>query len=311
MKDKLLFFCLILLLTTFSFVGCNQRERIEKVDFKDAIELKEIENAKMPALNVCVGSMITPEEGHEYYKRLLDYLGRKLDLKINFMEKKTYAEVNLLLKKGNIDVAFVCGGPYVEGHDEFGLELLVAPVIDGKTEYFSYIIVNKNSGIEDLEGLRGKRFGFVDPMSNTGKLIPTYLIQKEFKQDPKDFFKEYLYTYDHDKSIKAVAYGIIDGAAVDSLVWDYMDKKGSKYTKETRIIKTSEPYGIPPVVVRLGLDLAPKIKEILLNMHRDKEGADILKGMFIDKFVKVDDSNYDGIRRIKARMKKTESDSLQ
>jgi phosphonate transport system substrate-binding protein len=31
------------------------------------------------------------------------------------------------LKEGKIDVAFVCGGPYVDGHEEFGLELLAAP----------------------------------------------------------------------------------------------------------------------------------------------------------------------------------------
>jgi len=123
----------------------------------------------------------------------------------------------------------------------------------------------------------------------------------EFGQTPQNFFKEWLYTYSHDNSIKAVAQGIVDAAAVDSLIWDYLDKKGSKYTKETKIIKISEPYGIPPVVVRPGLeeDLKIKIKDILLNMHSDKEGKDILEGMFIDRFVEIDDSLYDTIREAK------------
>jgi len=285
-------------------------ERLEKLDLSDTVELKEIESLQQGLeINICVGSMITPEEGHAYYKRLLDYIGQKLNLKINFVEKRTYAEVNASLKNGNIDVAFVCGGPYVIGHDEFGLELLAAPVVNGKPLYYSYVIVGKDSSIEDLYGLKGKRFAFVDPMSNTGKLIPTYMLH-ELKETPQSLFKEYSYTYGHDRSIKAVAQGIVDGAAVDSLIWDYMDKNGSGYTQDTRIIKVSKPYGIPPVVVRPGLDedLKTEIKDILLNMHNDEEGSEILKGMFIDGFIEIDDSDYDTIRRIRESVIKRDSD---
>ncbi len=48
-------------------------------------------------------------------------------------------------------MAFICGGPYVIGHDEFGLQLLVAPMVDGKPLYYSYIIVGKDSEIENLD----------------------------------------------------------------------------------------------------------------------------------------------------------------
>lgn len=297
-----LVFMLLIFISSF-FIGCSQEEKLEKIDFEDTIALKEKEFSQRSEINLCVGSMITPEEGYAYYKRLLDYIGKKLDMKVNFIEKRTYGEVNALLKNGSIDIAFVCGGPYVIGHDEFGLELLVAPLVDGKALYYSYIIVGKNSGIKKIEELRRKTFAFVDPMSNTGKLIPTYMLY-ELGENPKTFFKECVYTYSHDKSIKAVAYGVVDGAAVDSLIWDYMDKKDRKYTKETEIIKISEPYGIPPLVVRPGLDEGFKIrvKDIFLNMHNEKEGRDILKGMFIDRFIEVDDSNYDTIRKVRAHI---------
>ena len=297
-----LVFMLLILISSF-FIGCSQEGKLEKIDFEDTIALKEKEFSQRSEINLCVGSMITPEEGYAYYKRLLDYIGKKLDIKVNFIEKRTYGEVNALLKNGSIDIAFVCGGPYVMGHDEFGLELLVAPLVDGKALYYSYIIVGKNSGIKKIEELRGKTFAFVDPMSNTGKLIPTYMLY-ELGENPKTFFKECVYTYSHDKSIKAVAQGMVDGAAVDNLIWDYMDKKDRKYTKETEIIKISEPYGIPPLVVRPGLNenLKIRMKDIFLNMHNEKEGRDILKGMFIDRFIEVDDSNYDTIRKVRAHI---------
>ncbi len=292
--------CLILI---FSLSGCGKREKLKNISFEDTLGLKKAKPVKAAGINICVGSMITPEEGYTCYNRLLDYIGEKLKMKVNFVEKRTYAEVNALLKDRSIDMAFVCGGPYVEGHDEFGLELLVAPMVDGKIVYYSYIIVGKNSGIEKFRDLRGKTFAFVDPLSNSGKLVPTYMLQK-LGETPQGFFSKYLYSYSHDNSIKAVAQGIVDGAAVDSLIWNYLDKKGSPYIKKTKIIKISEPYGIPPVVVRPNLEvrLKEKIKKILLNMHNDKEGRDILSRMFIDRFVDVDDSFYDSIREIKGRV---------
>ncbi|MBU3911176.1 MAG: phosphate/phosphite/phosphonate ABC transporter substrate-binding protein [Candidatus Omnitrophica bacterium] len=299
----------LIFLLTFFLAGCNQTEKLEKIDFNDTVEIGRVRPSQDSEINICVGSMITPEEGYAYYKKLLDYIGQGLNKKINFVEKRTYAEVNSLLKKGDIDVAFVCGGPYVIGHDEFGLELLVAPVVNGEPLYYSYIIVDKDSGIENLYGLRGKRFAFVDPISNTGKLIPTYMLH-QLGENPQSLFKEYSYTYGHDRSIKAVAQGIVDAAAVDSLIWDYMDKKGSEYTQKTKIIKVSKPYGIPPVVVRPGLneDLKIKIKDTLLNMHNDEEGKNILRAMFIDRFIEIDDSSYDTIRYVRESVIKRDSD---
>jgi phosphonate transport system substrate-binding protein len=281
-------------------MGCNHKERIEKVDFKDTVDLKESNLSQSPEINICVGSMITPKEGYAYYKALLNYIGDHLKIKINFIEKESYTETNNLLAEGKIDMAFVCGGPYIEGHDKFGLELLAAPQVDGETVYYSYIIVHKDSLINRVEELRGKAFVFVDPISNTGKIYPTYLL-KTMGETPETFFKEYIYSYAHDTSIRAVAEGIVDAGAVDSLIWNYMDKSRSQFTQNTKIIKISPAYGIPPVVVcpSLKKDLKEKLKQILLNMHQDKEGKDILEKMSIDKFVEIDDSNYNSIREIK------------
>ncbi len=293
----------LILLFVFFLASCGQKETLDNVDFEDTIELREVKSFQGAEINICVGSMITPNEGYAYYKRLLDYIGKKSAMKVNFVEKRTYTEVYTHLKNGNIDVAFVCGGPYVKGSDEFGLELLVAPLVGGETVYYSYIIVAANSGIERFEDLRGKTFAFVDPLSNSGRYVPINMLF-ELNESPQSFFKDWAYTYGHDKSIMAVAQGIVDGAAVDSLIWNYMNRNNSGYTKETKIIKISKPYGIPPVVVRPGLPgtLKIRLKDILLNMHAEEEGSLILEGMNVDRFVEVSDSLYDSIRELSAHI---------
>lgn len=298
-KVKLLVGCFILI-AMFFLGGCNPKDKLSEVDFHDIVELKEPSSSRTPEMNICVGSMITPKEGYAYYKALLDYIGDKLKMKVNFIEMGSYVETNNLLEEGKIDIAFVCGGPYIDGKAKFGLELLVAPQVDGKTVYYSYIIVHKDSNITKFEELRGKTFCFVDPISNTGKIYPTYLLKK-MGETPETFFKEYIYSYAHDASIRAVAEGIVDAAAVDSLIWNYMDKSGLQFTRDTRIMKISPAYGIPPVVARPGLnkDLKDKIRQVLLSMHQDEEGKRILGKMSIDKFAGIDDSGYGSIREIK------------
>lgn len=275
------------------------------------ISLKETKSGKTKAkqstgqpVRIAVGAMITPQEGFAYYKELLDYIGDELGRQVIFVDKKNYAEVNKNIRSGDIDVAFVCSGPYADGHDEFGMELLVAPQAQGKSVYNSYIIVPKSSPIRSLQELRGKSFAFTDPDSNSGALVPTYMLAK-MGESPESFFNELAYTGAHNKSIRAVAEGIVDGAAVDSLIWEYFKETNPKLISKTRVIEKSPPFAIPPVVTRPDLDpdLKAQLKQIFLNLHKNEKSRKILKKMMIDKFIVIEDSAYDSIREMQSYVK--------
>ncbi len=279
-------------------VGC---EKPKTVSFQEKEKVKvKIATPEEKSIKIVVGVLITPSTGYAYYRQLLDYIGEKLGRPVEFIAQENYSEVNELLKNNKVHAAFVCGRPYVDGKEEFGLELLVAPQVNGKTIYHSYIIVNNDSSVYNIEALRGKTFAFSDPLSNSGKLVPTYILAK-MGETPDLFFKSYIFTYGHDKSIKTVAQNIVDGAAIDSLIYEYQKRFDPRYAEKTRIIFRSDSYGIPPVVVPKDVDpeLKNKLKAIFLNIHNDQAGAQILKGMAIDRFVEIDDSAYDGIREIK------------
>ena len=252
-------------------------------------------------IRIAVGGMITPKEGLAYYRHFLDYIEEKLGKEVDFVDRDDYAEINDMLRNGELDAAFVCSGPYVDGHKEFGMELLAAPQAYGETVYYSYIIVAKNSTVKNFEDLRGKSFAFSDPLSNTGKLVPTYMLAR-MHESPDTFFSRYIFTYKHDKSIQTVAQGVVDGAAVDSLIWEYLNRTNPEFTSKTRIISKSPPYAIPPVVVQRGLDpqIKERLKQIFLNAHNDNKGRELLKKMMIDKFVVIDDSAYDSVREMKS-----------
>lgn len=250
-------------------------------------------------LRVAIGAMVSPELTAHAYTGLMRLLGEKLRRPVEISQRKTYAEVNALLEKREIDLAFVCAGAYIDGKARFGMELLAAPVVHGGAVYHSYIIVPQGSPARRFEDLRGKRFAFTDPKSNTGALVPRYLLGQR-GETPQGFFADSFFTYSHDNSIHAVAEGLADGAAVDSLIWGYLEAKGSTDTKRTRVIEKSPPYGIPPVVVHPAVDprLKARLREILLGLHEDIKGAELLREMQIDRFEAANDAMYDSVRQM-------------
>lgn len=250
-------------------------------------------------VKIGVASMITPVDAVKYYQDVIDYVGEQIGRHVQMVHRRTYDEMDSLLEKGEVKIAFICSAPYVKNRERFGVELLVAPSVDGKAIYHSYIIVPKDSPMKSFPELKGRVFAFTDPKSNTGKLYPTYLL-KTMGYTPERFFKKFLYSYSHNKSVEMVAKKIVDGAAVESIVYDHMLKSDSPYAKQTKIIKRSPPYGIPPVVVTKDIDPALRkiVKDAFLSMQWTAKGKAILSAMMIDGFVEVPDKNYDSIRQM-------------
>ena len=290
--------------------ACGSETDIRVVDFSKTVVVEQ--PGKKPSENstikVAVAAMISPKDTFVYYRQLLDYIGRHLGRDVQFIQRKTYGEINELLGNGQIDLAFICSGPYVVGKEKFGFELLATPEVQRSHFYQSYLIVNKDSRIRNIEDLRGRIFAFTDPESNTGKLVPTYWIS-QMGERPETFFSKTIYTYSHDNSILAVAKSLVDGAAIDSLIWDYYHLKNPIFTSKTRIIRRSEPYGIPPIVASPSLapGLKDEIRQVLFSMHRDRRGQKILSELMIDRFTLPRDEWYDNIRNIELKIASLEN----
>ncbi len=296
-------------LIIFSLLSGCKKEEAEVIILEVEETIPPVPPASDDELRIAVSAIISPKKTFIYYKEMLDYISKKMGMPVKLVQRDTYAEVNELVKQEKIHAAFVCTGAYIDGKDEFGMKLLVAPKAYGEPYYYSYIIVPADSDAGSFEDLRGMRFAFTDPMSNSGKLAPTYMLAK-MGETPSTFFSKYIFTYSHDKSIEAVAQKLVDGAAVDSLIWDYLNATSPKFTSKTKIIFKSPPFGIPPVVVSKGLD--PKteadLKKLFLDMHLDPDCKKILDKLHIDSFIEIDDDAYDSSREMRSWVNERQTD---
>lgn len=297
------FALLATMILSFSLAGCGVSR--PAASQQQLIRLSALQPLPTPRvsgvipLRVSVAAVISPKGAVDSYQPLLNYMSRRLGRPVELVQRRTYAETNELVRRGEVDLAFVCTSAYVNGHDMFGMQLLVAPTVGGATTYRSLLLVPTGSRAESMADLRGEVFAFTDPTSHTGRIYPTYLVQ-ELGATPERFFASTFFTYNHDDAIRAVATGLADGAAVDSLVYDYALERDPDLALKVRVIHRSPPYGIPPVVI--GPNAQPQVRtlieEILVGMDRDWEGRIVLRHLGVDAFVHMDDSAYDSVREL-------------
>jgi len=261
---------------------------------------QELKTAAQKPLRFGVAAWISPKDTISVYQQILYYVGEQLGRPVEMVQRKTYAEMDELVKTRQVDFAFICSAPYVKEHADFGAELIAAPQSYGEKVYYSYIIVNKESPVADFDGLKGRSFAFVEENSNTGCIVPKYMLAKK-GETADTFFSKYEYSGNHDKSIEMVANKTVDAAAVDHLIWEYFNAKNPKFTSQTKILLKSPPYGMPPVVTHPATDsqLKKRVQEILLNMHNDPAGKAILAQVYIDRFYLPEDKDYETVRDMK------------
>ncbi len=294
---------IVLLVIVLGLFSCENRSNNQldayRVQLKERTEA-QIDSADAPeqnTLRVAVATMISPKETFVYYKDLLNYLGERLGRKIQFKQRKTYKEVNDMIQNQKLDLAFVCSGAYVQARKQFPIEILAVPIVEGKPFYRAYVIVHRTSPFKKFEDLKGNSFAFTDPLSNTGFFYVRDLLEAQ-GTNVAEFFSKTIFTYAHDYSIQAVSRKIVDGASVDGLIYDYLKETQPEKVENTRIIQTSGDFGIPPIVThgQTPQNLKTAIREVLLTMHQDSVGKQILQHLNIDRFALGDPHNYDMIK---------------
>lgn len=301
MFSRLFIISCLLLFLLVACVPSNSSQSLVYIDLNNLESLPTPQKEEVRPLRVAIAAVISAQGSAESYAPLLDYISQELNRPVERVQRRTYTEVNELIRTGEVDLAFVCTSSYLVGKKQFGMQLLAAPQVNGEVVYYAVIIVPADSSAKSLEDLRGKVFAYTDPISFTGRMYPTYLLQKA-GEDPEEYFARTFFTYSHDDAINAVAAGLADGASVDKLVLDYAIKRDPALAEKIQAIHTSPPFGMPPVVVNP--DIRPQLKaqltDILLNTHLDPEGKYALQYLDYDRFVVVSAEDYQSAEAIES-----------
>ena len=147
---------------------------------------------------------------------LEEYTSEALGVETRLFAPADYNGVIQGLLGGTIDMAWLGASAYaaiyIQNPDAVE-PVLVKVNMDGSIGYHSIGFARKDRNISSLEEMKGQTFGFGDPNSTSGYLIPSIEIPEVTgaSMESGDFFGEVKFTGGHEQTIVAVFNGDIDG----------------------------------------------------------------------------------------------------
>lgn len=238
-------------------------------------------------------------------RSIADYIALKLDIQTEYVADIPWQERERLFDRGEIQLLWLCGLPYVHKADlaESSMELLAVPVPAGdrytaKPVYFSDIVVRWDSPFQSFLDLRGASWAYNEQRSHSGyNVVRAHLAELA---EIERFFGTVVETGAHAHSLRMILSGEVDGAAIDSTVLEWIGFRQAGLMDRIRVIDSLGPSPIPPWVISktVAESLRRELRDLFLSMDADALGRDILKRGRLERFEPAEDSDFDPIRRM-------------
>ncbi|MBP1317072.1 phosphate/phosphite/phosphonate ABC transporter substrate-binding protein [Herbaspirillum huttiense F1] len=232
----------------------------------------------------------TPVEDPAVYDKIFkpftDYLSQCTAKKVVFFQVQSNAAEIEAMRSGRLHV-----GGFSPGPTNFAVNIAGAvpfAVIGDAKGYQGYtlnVIVRKDSPIQKMTDLKGKKVAHTAPSSNSGHMAPMALFPKLGVTPDKDY--KVIFSGKHDQSILGVNSGDYDAAAVASDVFDRMVERGVIKAENFRVIWHSEKF--PTQDFAYAHDLEPNFRDKMLKCFYDYRFTDELKKAFAgsDRFYPI------------------------
>ena len=235
------------------------------------------------------------------YTPLTDYLGGKLNQPVRIQISKDYQEHIDKIGRDEVDIAYMGPASYVKVTALYGKKPILARLeIKGKPAFQGIIIAGKESPLNNLKDLEGKRFAFGDPNSTMSHLVPRYMLINEGVGIDK--LAAHAFLKNHQNVALGVLAGDYDAGAVKEAVFYKYEKRGLKALMKTP--KISEHLfitgkNLPPGKIKL-------LRKAMFDLKNDEWGRIIMSSIksSMTGMVPASDEDYNNLRTILQTLEK-------
>jgi len=187
----------------------------------------------------------TPVEDPAVYKDAFadfqKYLEEKTGKRVIYYTVQSNAAEVEAIRSGRLHIAGFSTGPTGFAVNLGGyVPIAVKGYPDGFQGYNLIVVTRKDSGINTLEDIKGKRVAHTSASSNSGNLAPRAIFPQHGVIPDKDY--TVVYSGKHDQSILGVAHGDYDAAPVASDVYYRMADAGRINPDDFKIVFTSPKF---------------------------------------------------------------------
>jgi ABC-type phosphate/phosphonate transport system substrate-binding protein len=230
------------------------------------------------------------------WRTLLSAVIEHAGLDIRLLEHTEPAPINELWQRADKAAVFMCGLPFSRSDPR--PELIAAPVpsppdFRGLPQYWSDMVVRKDSAFHTIEDTFGGRLALTVPDSQSGSLAALYFLMTNPGRFP--VYRELIAPQVTPLgAVSAVVDGAADVAPIDSYAYCLLQKYRRDLTSQLRVIARTPRTPIPPLVASTG-DLQT-LRRAFLEAHRIAAIAPVMQGLLLERFVRPDPNSYDALR---------------
>ena len=251
-------------------------------------------------ITICVHPYSSATKLYEAFTPLAQYLAGKIEQPVDIHISTDYQSHIDSMGKGKYGIGYLGPASYIKMVEMYGKKRLLArQAINGEPVFRGKIIVRKDSSINTLADLVGKRFAFGDPNSTMSHLVPRYMLLKAGVKDTD--LAEIKFLGNHTNVALGVLAGEFDAGAVKEATFYKYENRGLRTLATTPAL--SEHLFVASD--QLSDELVEKIRQALLEAHQTKQGLDALNAIKsgISALVPAQDSDYDNLREILSTLK--------
>ncbi|QBO35789.1 phosphate/phosphite/phosphonate ABC transporter substrate-binding protein [Periweissella cryptocerci] len=249
-------------------------------------------------------------------KPLEKLLSKQLGIPVHVSVSTDYDTIVEAMGSKKVDMGFLPPAPYTIAHKKYGVNVILQSQRFGVKEpsgeptdkltdsYASEVLVRKNSGINSIEDLKGKKIAVQDVTSDAGYIFPMVeLDQKGIK--PSDYTT--VTVKGHDQGVLSVENKDTDAAFVFNDARNIVKGDVPTIFDDTKILYMTKPIPNDTISVRAGINKKwqDKISDAMLKITKTKQGHDILSSVYSwEGVTPAKDSNFDIVRDYEAKADK-------
>ena len=228
---------------------------------------------------------------------LANYLSAETGEKVTIVIPKDFTAFKAAVKAGQMDIGFANPLIYVQVRKGTHIEpLALASESKAGSKFRGIIVARKDSGIDKVQDLKGKKLVFVEKDSAAGYIFQMLQLSKAGLDVEKDF-TTLPFAMKHDKVVQAVFNKAADAGGIRE---DDLDKMKDKVDlSQIKIVGYSDYFPNWPLFAEPKLDKAveAKIKSALLKLSvGGPQSEKVLGPAKLAGFVNVTDKDYDMLR---------------
>jgi phosphonate transport system substrate-binding protein len=249
-------------------------------------------------------------------KPLEKLLSDELDRPVKVSVSTDYNTIVEAMASKKVDVGFLPPTAYVLAKDQGAADVILqaqrygvndkdgSPTDELVDSYKSMFIVKKDSGIDSLEDLKGKKIGYQNVTSSAGYVWPAASLMDVGLDPLKDVQPVTL--KGHDQAVISLLNGDIDAAVTFQDARTIVQKDYEDVFDQTKVIHYTEPIPNDTVAVQSDMDkdLRKDIQEAFINIGKNEEGKKIIRDIYTHEgYVKADDSKFEIVREYGEKVK--------